>query len=88
MIKPPKTIDDARVLYCGEFEDTKTIQSRFKKRSIEGLAICTYDNVSYYLFICDKGWKVVADSFHENVNKAMEHASHEFGEANIIWRRV
>lgn len=87
-LEPPTAIDDARVLYLGCFEDEKSLPSHFSKKPVQALAICTYDNQSYYLFVCDKDWKVLNDSQHATMDLAMTHAHRTFKNEKISWKRM
>jgi hypothetical protein len=88
MNQPPKFLDDAQVLYHCPVDPEYDKNPRFKKGFIASMAICTYDQRSFYLFYCDTKWKVLSDTFHDSVDKAMAQAKVEFPEMQIHWHRI
>jgi hypothetical protein len=43
------------------------------------LAICQFDGDNqFYLYYCDAQWKVVTDTCHESLEKALEQAEFEY----------
>lgn len=51
-----------------------------------GLAICKYDNEEgYYLFGCDANWNSVTDTWHENIDDALEQAEWEYEGLSGSW---
>ena len=87
-LEPPATVEGARVLYSGTFEGEKNPTSPFSKKPVQALVIGTYDNQSFYLFICDKDWKVLNGSQHPTMNVAMEYGNLAFKNEKISWKRA
>lgn len=90
-MESPSTIDGGTVLYVADLDRvTKTGRTRHVVSGQEvsdfaALAIVKYDSDSgVYLFYCDKDWNSVTDTYHENVDRAIEQAEFEFGSLRFI----
>lgn len=90
-MESPSTIDGGTVLYVADLDRaTKTGRTRHVVSGQEvsdfaALAIVKYDSDSgVYLFYCDKNWNSVTDTYHENVDRAIEQAEFEFGSLRFI----
>ena len=56
---------------------------------IKGLAVCSYDNdVGYYVFACDKEWKVVGDQFFDDLAEAKRDAEKYYEVSKIRWEEI
>jgi hypothetical protein len=87
MEQPPEFLDRARVLQVASLARS---QPTGKTRHVVGgdevgdfaaVAIARYDEepTGVYLFYCDRGWNVVTDTWHEDVESAVQQANFEFG---------
>ncbi len=45
---------------------------------VRGLALARYEAGAVYLFYCDEEWNVVSDTWHANVEDAIDQARFEF----------
>lgn len=93
----PDTIDDAQVLLAVDLDQ------RFKptgatRHFVNGslmevpkkLAICIYTEApdDYYLFYCNDQWKVMNDTCHESLARAIDQAEFEFVGIANVWKDV
>ncbi len=95
MVKAPKKIDGARVLFhtCASDDTDGFGTVNYKDGShdrIAGLAICRYSNdkKTILLFVCGDGWKVVGDMQYQDVKGAMDDATKYFGGSPSGWVKV
>jgi hypothetical protein len=50
------------------------------------LAICQYDgDNAYYLFGCDKDWNSITDSWHQDIEEAIDQAEFEYEGSRQTW---
>lgn len=92
MVKAPKKIDGARVLFhtCANDEIDGFGTVYYKDGShekITGLAICRYSNdkKTIFLFVCSNDWKVVGDMQYQEVNDAINDALRFYGGSTSGW---
>ena len=92
-LHPPENIDGAKVLaylildssqaktgMTSHYVDGKLVENIF------ALSICKYANDSgYYLFYCDRNWKTITDTYHENIVGAKSQAEHEYLNSFNCW---
>jgi len=90
MNKPPKTIDNAEVLYWawsenrpfGVLKDT----DGYIAVEIYGLAICRYmDSGIIYRFSCNKNWETEQDSDYASVEEAMKFLPEQYKNIQAKW---
>jgi len=92
MSKPPKTIDNAEVLYwawSGEipFGTLKSTNGSIIA-DIFGLAICVYrDSDSIYRFSCDNEWESEQDSDYSSIEEAMNNLPEQYKNVPANWRK-
>ena len=91
MMKPPPTIDNARVLKVADIRDipaTGKTRHVVQGRIVEGfvaLAIARYERgEGVYLFYCDAEWNVVTDTHHDDIDWAIAQAEFEFGRLKFV----
>jgi len=90
MSKPPKTIDNAEVLYwawSGEipFGVLKYTDGNIAAK-IYGLAICKYFKSDLvYRFSCDRKWETEQDSDYSSVEEAMKDLSEQYKNVTANW---
>lgn len=102
ILPPTSTINGALVLYYQTLSTQakptgKTrhySEGNFLNNLFSQLAICQYlkegksdENKPVYLFYCDINWKVLTDTYHENVEDAKNQAEFEFGGSNQLWKK-
>ncbi|HEX19764.1 MAG TPA: hypothetical protein ENG78_02965 [Acidiferrobacteraceae bacterium] len=92
MVKVPKKIDGARVLFhtCANDEADGFGIVSYKDGSYEnisGLAICRYSNdkKTIFLFVCNDDWNVVGDMQYQEVNDAIDDALRFYGGSASGW---
>lgn len=95
MIDPPAMLDGASVLRVADLGQMttsgRTLHLVAGQRIDEpnALAIAKYeDGEGVYLFYCDRDWNVLADTFHETEEAAMEQARFEFDKIAFRQRRA
>ncbi len=91
MTNPPGLLDGAQVL---RVSDVSAVRSTGRTRHVVGgrdvgapaaLVIATYaDADGVYLFHCDHEWNVLADTYHETEEEALDQARFEFGDVVFI----
>ena len=85
--RPPEMLDGARVL---QFASLAGVQMTGRSRHIvngvelidfDALAIARYDDEpeSIYLLYCDRDWRVLSETRHDDTADAINHAYFEFG---------
>jgi hypothetical protein len=87
MWSPPVFLDNARVLQFASLArsqptgKTRHVVGGVEDRDFAALAITRYDDdpQGVYLFYCDRSWRVVTDTWHEDVGAAIRQANFEFG---------
>jgi len=91
MTKPPPAIDNAKVLRVADLSDilaTGKTRHVVGGRVVEGfaaLAIARYERgEGVYLFYCDAEWKVITDTYHDDIDGAVAQAEFEFGRLKFI----
>lgn len=67
---------------------TKHIIGGQEQTDFYGLAICQYEGEQgYYLFYCDKDWRELTDTWHEDLESAKDQASFEFNGLEGKWKK-
>ena len=90
MSKPPKTIDNAKVLYWALSRESPfgvvTCSEGGSATEIFGLAICRYDNSELvYRFSCDCNWETEQDSTYASAEEAMRELPEQYKEVAVHW---
>ncbi len=95
MTPPPKKLDGANVLVWAPLDDS-VVATGFCIHTVGGklitgpaaLAICVYSEQTseYYLFHCDKSWRVLADTCHDTLELAQRQADAEYAGVSALWR--
>lgn len=96
MLKLPVTIDGSKVLRyavvvhrCRPTGKCRHVVGGKIPPPAIGLAICQYSNdCGYCLFYCDGEWRVVTDTYHESIEKAIEQAEFEYEGVSANWVAV
>src|SRR5438093_6221684 len=91
---PPTQLDGARVLLFAVIDDavspTGGTVHRIEGQEVgpaAGLAICRFDgDGEVYLFYCDVGWRVVADTCHTSIAAALAQADFEYRGVSGRWQ--
>jgi hypothetical protein len=52
----------------------------------DGLAICQSKIGGFYLFSCNADWKVLADTWHESIDDAIDQAEYEYKGITELWQ--
>ena len=89
----PEQIGGARVLHFTIIDrtirptgNTKQIVGGVLMGPAYGLAICKYENDSwYYLFGCDKNWNSITDTYHETIEDAIDQGEFEYEGTRSQW---
>lgn len=93
-MKPPKTIDGAKVLewaWSGDFPfgylpDSHNIESPIE---IFGLAICRYpDSAEIYRFSCNKNWETEQDSPFPSIEEARKNVPTQYQLVTAMWEKL
>ena len=92
---PPKTLDGADVLIWAPLNEG-VIPTGYCTHSVAGadmgpadaLAICVYSDPApeYYLFHCDRAWRVLTDTAHDTLELAQRQAETEYTGVSARWR--
>ena len=95
MVPPPKKLDGADVLVWASLDRSVT-PTGFCTHTVAGaevgpaaaLAICVYFDQTrdYYLFHCDRVWRVLADTCHATLELAQRQAEAEYAGVSALWR--
>jgi hypothetical protein len=95
MLTVPETLDGAVVLYYTLIDqrqtptgNTRHTVAREPLGVASGLAICRYDDGSFYLFYCDGDWNVRTDTYHTTLEDAMAQAEFEYRGVTSTWVSV
>ena len=85
--RPPNEIDGARVIEWAWSGSSPfgTVPSA-EPPEIYGLAIATYDNLTFYRFACDKDWNCIQDSLYDSVDEAKDHLLDQYRNVVANWR--
>jgi hypothetical protein len=87
-MKPPATIDGARVLewaWSGEKPFGHVIGGDTAE-AIFGLAIATYDKTNtVYRFSCDARWDTVQDGLYSSVDEAKRQLPPQYQNVHVLW---
>jgi hypothetical protein len=80
----PQTLDGASVVRStvlgGLPSRARHVVDGVQIESIFALAMARYpEDSGLYLFYCDAEWRVMTDTFHDNVASAAAQAEYEFG---------
>jgi hypothetical protein len=95
MRPPPKKLDGADVLLWAPLDESVTATG-FCTHNVAGadvgpadaLAICVDSEPSreYYLFHCDRSWRVLTDTCHDTIELAQRQAEAEYTGVSALWR--
>lgn len=95
MVPPPKKLDGADVLVWAPL-DNGVPPTGYCTHTLAGaevgpaasLAICAYFDRTrvYYLFHCDRAWRVLADTCHDTLELAQRQAEAEYTGVSARWR--
>jgi hypothetical protein len=83
----PAIIGNAKVI-C--YAVVNLLDNEEKNRSREnGFAVCQCDGEQgYYLFSCDANWKEFADTWHENIDDAIDQAEYECSGISKLFQKA
>ncbi len=84
-MKPPPTLDGARVLWWAWAGEVPFGQLGFDP--VFGFAVCEYDTGHLYRFTCDREWRVVQDMDHGDEESAKEDIPPQYDASRVVWRR-
>ena len=95
MLTIPETLDGAVVLYYAVIDQRHTPTGN-TRHTVAGeplgtasrLAICRYDEGSFYLFYCDENWNVRTDTYHTTLQDSMAQAEFEYAGVTSTWVKV
>jgi hypothetical protein len=95
MLTVPETLDGAIVIFYTLIDERQTATGNTRHTvagkplgGASGLAICRYDDGSFYLFYCDGDWNVLTDTCHTTVEEAMAQAEFEYRGVTSTWVNV
>lgn len=83
-MKPPPTLDGARVLFWAWFEPPLFLSGGSGR--IHGAAVAQYSSGQIYRFHCDQDWEVQGDWDCESVEEAMGTGLTRFATGPVSWR--
>ena len=87
-MKPPATIDGARVIewaWSGDKPFGHVIGAD-PSDAVFGLAIATYEKTkSVYRFSCDAHWETVQDGLYDSVKEAKSQLPSQYQEVPVAW---
>lgn len=89
----PDLVGGAKVICFSPIDDrhrhtgnTRQIVAGVLMGPVFGLAICQYSGEdSFYLFGCDETWNSTTDTWHENLEEALEQAEFEYEGISKTW---
>jgi hypothetical protein len=91
MTKAPLTIDNATVLLVADLRsaaptgETRHVAEGSAVEGLAALAIVRYQaSEGVYLLYCDADWKSITDTYHDDVDGAIEQARFEFGPIDFV----
>jgi hypothetical protein len=94
MNRAPKMMGGVEVVLYSPIDErhrftrnTKQIVRGKLMDSMAGLAICTNNPDSFYLFECDENWNVVTDTWHASLEDAKHQAEFEYEGISKTWMR-
>ena len=92
---PPKKLDGADVLVWAALDESVTATG-YCTHTVGGaemgpadaLANCVYSGSvpEYYLFQCDRSWRVLTDTCHDSLELAQLQAEQEYAGVSALWR--
>jgi len=90
MNKPPKTIDNAEVLYCAWSGEMPFGTIKYTNGGIAaeifGLVICKYSGSDLvYRLSCDKDWETEQDSDYSSIEDAMNNLPEQYKNVPANW---
>jgi hypothetical protein len=95
LVPPPKKLDGADVLVWAPLDESVT-PTDYCTHTVAGaavepaaaLAICVYFDQTreYYLFHCDRAWRVLTDTCHDTLELAQRQAEAEYVGVSVLWR--
>lgn len=89
----PEEIGGAKVIFYTAIDKRHSFTNATKQivrgkliKEISGLAICKYENESaYYLFGCNENWESITDTWHEEIEDAINQAEFEYKGTQDTW---
>lgn len=88
-VKPPDTIDGARVIEWAWSGSAPfgTVPGA-DPPEVFGLAIATYDDIQFYRFSCDANWNTVQDGLYNSIAEAKAQLPEQYRNVEADWNAL